>query len=191
MDDDILFFVNENSLSKELCSEIIQLFENNTDKYPGITGGGLNKSVKNTTDLVIPMYDVKWKRIYKFILSELQTNIKKYFSKMSEFNYNDNLTLNTIQVQKYNKGEGKYIYHDDARIYNGKCRKITFIWYLNNITDGGETEFTNFKVKPEAGKLVLFPSSWVYPHRANVPISDDKYIMTGWLLEKTIIYDNL
>ena len=191
MDDDILFFVNENSLSKELCSEIIQLFENNTDKYPGITGGGLNKSVKNTTDLVIPMYDVKWKRIYKFILSELQTNIKKYFSKMSEFNYNDNLTLNSIQVQKYNKGEGKYIYHDDARIYNGKCRKITFIWYLNNITDGGETEFTNFKVKPEAGKLVLFPSSWVYPHRANVPISDDKYIMTGWLLEKTIIYDNM
>jgi len=191
MDDDILFFVNENSLSNELCSEIIQLFENNTDKYPGITGGGLNKSVKNTTDLVIPMYDVKWKRIYKFILSELQTNIKKYFSKMSEFNYNDNLTLNSIQVQKYNKGEGKYIYHDDARIYNGKCRKITFIWYLNNITDGGETEFTNFKVKPEAGKLVLFPSSWVYPHRANVPISDDKYIMTGWLLEKTIIYDNL
>ena len=110
---------------------------------------------------------------------------------MSEFNYNDNLTLNAIQVQKYNKGEGKYIYHDDSRMYNGKYRKITFIWYLNTITDGGETEFTNFKVKPEVGKLVLFPSSWVYPHRANVPISDDKYIMTGWLLEKTIIYDNL
>ena len=31
------------------------------------------------------------------------------------------------------------------------------------------------------GKLLIFPATWTYMHRGNVPISEDKYIVTGWL----------
>lgn len=52
------------------------------------------------------------------------------------------------------------------------------------MTEGGETEFwSKYRIKPEAGKLVLFPASWAFPHRAIVPLSSDKYIITGWLWE--------
>ena len=37
-----LMYVNENSLSKELCDEMIQLFEKSNDRYNGITASGVN-----------------------------------------------------------------------------------------------------------------------------------------------------
>ena len=55
-------------------------------------------------------------------------------------------------------------------------------WYLNDVEDGGETEFCgDFTIRPEVGKLIFFPASWCYPHRGKMPISGDKYIITGWL----------
>ena len=60
------------------------------------------------------------------------------------------------------------------------CRIVTFLFYLNDVEEGGETFFYNGKVKPEAGKLILFPATWTYNHKGNMPISNDKYIVTGW-----------
>ena len=63
-----------------------------------------------------------------------------------------------------------------------RYRMITYLWYLNDVDKGGETEFWGtYKVKPEAGKLILFPATWSYPHCGNIPISNAKYIITGWL----------
>ena len=190
--DDNYCFINKNSISKEICNEIIQLFENSKHKHDGATAGGVNKNVKDTTDLVIDKNDSEWKEIYTLLENELQRNTRRYVEKadnnnkdLKEFKrFQGSLSFETIQVQKYVKNTGKYIYHHDGRIHENRARKITFLWYLNDITDGGETEFQDFKVRPEAGKLILFPALWTYPHRGNVPISDDKYIMTGWLDEK-------
>jgi hypothetical protein len=89
-------------------------------------------------------------------------------------------------IQKYNKGIGKYVYHNDFQIENNsdkyKYRVITFLWYLNTVDEGGETEFwDSYKIKPLSGKLLLFPANWCFQHRGIMPISDNKYIITGWL----------
>ena len=54
--------------------------------------------------------------------------------------------------------------------------------YLNN-TDSGYTDFMHQKlsVKPETGKLVIWPAYFTHTHRANPDLKEDKYIMTGWL----------
>jgi len=63
-------------------------------------------------------------------------------------------------------------------------RMLTFLWYINDVEEGGETQFwKNVKIKPTVGKLVLFPASWTYPHKANIPISHDKYVITGWIYD--------
>jgi hypothetical protein len=92
-----------------------------------------------------------------------------------------------FMIQKYDKNVGKYTYHNDFHIdYISKSyRIITFLWYLNDVHEGGETEFWgNYKIKPEAGKLILFPASWTFPHTGKMPLSNDKYIITGWLYQK-------
>jgi hypothetical protein len=48
---------------------------------------------------------------------------------------------------------------------------------------GGETEFPlqEIKVRPEEGKLVLFPPFWTHPHRAVTVEDGVKYIATTWI----------
>ena len=188
-------YLNKNSLSKEFCLDIIDLFENeDTGKYPGVTRGGLQKNIKDTTDFIIDSTNDKWCKYHKFLRDELNRNIKKYlktirdeFKKKSEFiwNYFDDevISYNVFLMQKYIKKTGKYVFHDDFSIdyQEKKYRAFTFLWYLNDIEVGGETEFEEFKIKPQAGSLLLFPATWCFPHSGKMPISDDKYIITGWV----------
>ena len=87
-------------------------------------------------------------------------------------------------MQKYDKNEGRFVYHDDfSMVKDMKMRRvITYLWYLNDVDEGGETEFCgDLKIKPTAGKLIFFPASWCYPHKGIMPLSNNKYIITGWI----------
>ena len=180
-----------NSMPKPLCDDIIKLFEETEDKHKGTIISGIQPDVKDTTDYIIPKNNDKWTKIEQFLYKELSKNILLYINKPGyDDNYNKvfnlfykrELITEYFMVQKYNKNEGKYIYHNDFNIDNSKYRVITFLWYLNTVEEGGETEFwNNYKIKPETGKLLLFPATWTYPHTGKMPISNDKYIITGWL----------
>ena len=71
---------------------------------------------------------------------------------------------------KYNKKQ-QYNWHCDASITwrnpkNTNWRRIiSSITYLNDDYKGGKTEFLNGKLTPVSGKTVIFPSSYLYPHR--------------------------
>ena len=181
------------------------MFDSDENKYQGVTYQGLNKNIKDTEDLIIPNIPEKsgldkWNKIHKFLEKELAKNIKEYV-KMLDNNVNmnhekenttllyntfnsDKLTNENFMIQRYTKQKGRYIYHNDflSNWEQKKYRVVTFLWYLNTVEEGGETEFWGtHKIKPEAGKLLLFPASWTFPHRGKMPISSDKYIITGWL----------
>jgi len=74
------------------------------------------------------------------------------------------------KLSKYSERQ-QYDWHCDASITwrNPKCdawrRIISSITYLNDDYEGGETEFLNDKITPVSGKTVVFPSSYMYPHR--------------------------
>ena len=55
------------------------------------------------------------------------------------------------------------------------------MWYLNDVENGGETEFLNVSIKPKAGTLVVFPPLWMFPHKGNAPISGSKYLLSTYL----------
>lgn len=188
---DNLIYLEENSLPNELCEEIIHMFENEDGCYEGVTAAGLNKNVKDTTDFVIPNNE-KWKKILDILTKELYRNLKLYIKLLSKDfeNYsifsNSYFYENSFQIQRYRKNVGKYVFHHDHDIRIGQKdhRVITYLWYLNTVDEGGQTAvWTNIKVKPEMGKLLLFPASWTFPHSGLMPISNDKYIITGWLYE--------
>ena len=116
----------------------------------------------------------------------MDSNEEKSDQKFKIFE-SDHLKYYEFMVQKYQCNEGRYINHNDFSVEWSKneYRVITYIFYLNDVNDGGETQFwNNEKVIPEKGKLVLFPASWVYPHRGLMPKSSDKYIITGWIYTK-------
>jgi hypothetical protein len=61
-------------------------------------------------------------------------------------------------------------------------RVFAFTLYLNDVTEGGETEFLYQKcrIKPVQNRFVLWPAAITHIHRGNPPLSNDKYILTGW-----------
>uniref|UniRef100_A0A6C0HAA9 Fe2OG dioxygenase domain-containing protein n=1 Tax=viral metagenome TaxID=1070528 RepID=A0A6C0HAA9_9ZZZZ len=208
---DRYIYINENSLSKELCDEIINKFEEQEEnKGPGSTFGGIQPKVKDTTDYNIKENNPKWSRIRETLIVELINNIQIYGSKLDrpmyhsqpadindvnrfpkkyifkELNVNE-LFFEVIMIQKYKSNTGRYIYHNDfsSESEKNRFRVLTYIYYLNDVEEGGETQFwDNYKIKPQKGKLVLFPASWTYPHSGLMPISHDKYIITGWIYQE-------
>ena len=59
--------------------------------------------------------------------------------------------------------------------------------YLNDIDEGGETEFVDhtFKTNPKAGNLYIWPAGPTHLHKG-VPCSIKKYFLTGWINFKLI-----
>lgn len=88
----------------------------------------------------------------------------------------------SYKIQKTKPGQGYHIWHCEAMNVESAKRLGTYILYLNDVEEGGETEFLylNQRIKPTAGTLVIFPAGYVYTHRGNPPLSGTKYIMTGW-----------
>ena len=95
----------------------------------------------------------------------------------------------TINLQKYRQDSGGY-HHWHSEIYpqNASCdslhRVLLWMFYLNDVEDGGETEFLyqGRKIAPKKGRLVIAPAGFTHTHRGNVARSGDKYIATSWIL---------
>jgi len=105
---------------------------------------------------------------------------KKYHVAMK---VTDEHSLYTIKMQKTLPGQGYHIWHYEASSRENSNRFMTFTLYLNDVEEGGETEFLyqHRRVSPKAGRLVFFPACVTHVHRGNPPLSGEKYILTGWL----------
>jgi hypothetical protein len=96
--------------------------------------------------------------------------------------------LGPLNILEYEAGKGGYPHWHSEIFPDTECealhRMAFFIFYLNDVETGGETEFYFFdqKVKPKKGTLVIAPAGFTHTHRGNVPISGNKYIVTSWLL---------
>ena len=94
-----------------------------------------------------------------------------------------------INVQKYLQNSGGY-HHWHSEIYpqNSSCetlhRALLFQFYLNDVAEGGETEFLYQQRKVEArqGRLIIAPAGFTHSHKGHVAKSGDKYIATSWIL---------
>ena len=183
----------EKSLSPEFCQNVIELFENEPNKHPGETQGGVKPEIKNVLEYNITLHNKneKWLTIEKHLFEELQSKLLAYMKNLDNnyedmyFKKNDLIMIDRVfMIARYEKNIGEFKYHNDAgcncKYY--RTRYLTYLWYLNDVIEGGETEFFgNYKIKPEVGKLVLFPACWSFPYCELMPISSNKYIITGWL----------
>ncbi len=99
--------------------------------------------------------------------------------------------LGSVNIQKYKKAKGGYHHwhsehypHPSDPNQDSLHRVLLFSFYLNDITEGGETEFfyQEKKVQPKTGRLIIAPASFTHTHKGNVPKSGDKYFLTSWVL---------
>jgi len=89
-------------------------------------------------------------------------------------------SMEVLQMIKYNPNTDFYKPHADDGPDFPRC--ISSILYLNDVSDGGETYFDRFdiSVSPKAGRLLMFPSNFIYTHEGRPPISNTKYVVVTW-----------
>lgn len=175
--------VFESVFNRDYCHKLIEYFE--WRKSIGQTWGRDTKeSVKNdeavtiafgiddSAEVINGFNEVFWGQCYP--------DYTKFFSILNDFNKHGILTY---KIQKTLPGQGYHIWHCEDMNLEFRKRIGTYILYLNDVEDGGETEFLylNQRIKPSAGTLVVFPAGYIHTHRGNPPLTGTKYILTGWL----------
>ncbi len=177
-------FEKNDALPANICDEMVRRFETSEeDQYPGRIGQTVssNKSIKKTTDLVVSGKPA-WKDIDRALFHSLGRAILEFREKYNYFKgpFKDM----GYNLQRYEPGE-YYHWHIDGGSHEFSQRQLVAIWYLNDVEGpGGETEFLfqDAKIKPERGKLVLFPPFWTHEHRAVKLEKGIKYIATTWIV---------
>lgn len=177
-------------LTPQFCKHLINRYETdpislevrNSGATIGYNGFQALK-VKQSEDIHITKYkefeiedktlSLALEKLLRNYVDHLCDNLNPYFTELTQVDYEDS----GFQIQKTTP-HGFYNWHCDAF----KTRFFTYIFYLNDVHNAGETQFANGrKVKPEEGKALLFPAGWEYLHRGIAPVDEIKYIATGWV----------
>lgn len=87
-------------------------------------------------------------------------------------------------LTKIEPSEGYHSWHCEDLTYDCQQRHLAWMIYLNDIEEGGETEFLyqQKKIKPRRGMGAIWPGSFTHLHRGNPPITAAKYTLTGWFI---------
>jgi hypothetical protein len=85
-----------------------------------------------------------------------------------------------LNFVKYGPGQHFQEHHDHGFSYN--CT-VSLVGYVNDDYEGGELYFRlqDLTLKPDAGDLVIFPSNFMYPHKAMPVKSGTKYSIVTML----------
>ena len=93
--------------------------------------------------------------------------------------------MKMLILKKYNPPtQGYHGWHQDwGRVRESYSRRMLVdMTYLNDVEEGGETEWYHqkLKVKPKQGTMVVWPAYFTHMHKGHIPISNSKYIMNKW-----------
>ena len=172
-------------IDEKVCDDLINYFESHSDKGPGVLRWkGANRVIpelKHSTDLSIEPNNQDIEIInYR---NELQKVTDLYKQKYVYCDKHHGLwdITNLWNIQKYNPNQGYFLEHFE-RNAGAPYRHLVFMTYLNDVTDGGETEFfyQKLKVKPEKGLTIIWGADWTFTHKGITSPTQTKYIATGW-----------
>ena len=182
--------VYDNVLDHDTCKSWIEYFESSDDKEKEYHGGRPNWHFLYL-NLDYPKEDMdKAVKIYQEIYFR---DIIKHFEHLTGYDYypytaNVEYYVEQWKIKRYTPGlDERFDTHVDNINPSTSERFLSFIFYLNDVKEGGETCFEHRKIKPKEGRLLVFPPMWMFPHAGKIPISNTKYLMSTYLKYDDII----
>jgi hypothetical protein len=182
--------VYDNYITEQECNKAIKLYEdqnkfNNTINRIGFEKASILQkqdqqyfAAPNNIDVwwesLKPMmlnFDIAWNHYVKNVGADDAYGVPFHFT--------------DLKIQKTLLTEGYHVWHiEHGKGFDNEPRAFVFSIYLNDVEEGGETEFLHFskRVKPKTGRIVIWPAGFPYLHRGNPPLSGAKYILTSWMM---------
>ena len=182
--------VYDNYITKEECNKAIKLFEDQ-DKFNQTMNrlSSENQSIlqKQDQQYFAGSFNINvWWEELKTMMVNFDIAWNHYAKNTGALNaYDTKFYFTGLKIQKTLPTEGYHVWHiEHGKGFENEPRAFVFSIYLNDIEDGGETEFLHFskRVKPKTGRIVIWPAAFPYVHRGNPPLSGKKYILTSWMM---------
>jgi hypothetical protein len=176
--------VYDHNLDAALCQKMIGSFHG-LEKLQRRNGRGIRAGLEGSS----------WTELNVSKLSDaafLDMFRQTIYAALARYNRDIGLTIalpNSTQfsdliMKRYRPGgEECFQLHFDA-INHVANRYLVFLWYLNDVAEGGETRFPQLdhSVESRSGRLLMFPPYWMYQHEGLPPGTGDKYILSTYLL---------
>lgn len=176
--------VFDDALDARFCARMVGMFEQLTNAQSR-SGRGHFKHLEGSawTELNISkVADITLERFFG----------EQTMAFLSRYNENLGLTLpipfrprlENLRIKRYLAAEDdQFQPHFDAMDYTSN-RYLVFLWYLNDVVEGGETEFCDLglRISARVGRLLMFPPYWMFQHAGLPPRSGDKFILSTYML---------
>lgn len=175
--------VYDDALPIALCERIVELFESDPERQ-------FRRQQQNTwIEYTITRSPVaQWREIEQSLIQNMAAHIRDYARMPAArmLSRNGPRAFEQLMMKKYEPGRSVpdgFPEHFDAYDVRTAPRQLGFLWYLNDVEEGGETDFPVLgrSITPRAGRLVVLPPMWMYVHTGHPPVSGPKYIVTSYL----------
>lgn len=147
--------------------------------YPHIITGAISPSIQDAktgevrtidADALAKMSDEQINQLVQSIFELDDINMQKYVAKTGNFGH----------------WHSEHYPHPSDPKQKSLHRTLLWLVYLNDVAEGGETDFfyQQASIKPSQGSLVISPCGFTHTHRGRTPISNDKYVLASWVMYK-------
>lgn len=184
--------IYEDAVPTGLCEQLIKYYRNMSDLGYASTRQqreNVSKSKKDDSAIFVTSESIVGLDSTKELMSGFNNILKNKclahylneYSVLTEGKHD--LVVREAKIQKTRVGGGYHIWHYETSTPDS-CRKVlVYCLYLNDVEEGGETEFLYIpkRIKASRGTIAIFPGGFTHTHRGNPPISNEKYLLNGWV----------
>ena len=166
-----------NSIPNELCDELVNIVGRSSIKKDRPENYASEPHRQDMQIVLESFFPGMAGQFMNFVGNSLLEYLNDECPFLKQYTFISSATL----LQKTEPIQGYHSFHCENTAWDLNCRSMAWMVYLNDVEDGGETEFLyqQKKIKPERGTVVIWPGGYTHMHRGNPPMGD-KYIATGW-----------
>jgi prolyl 4-hydroxylase len=174
----------DNALPADFCKRMVDAFEQMRDAHV-VNGQGVRAGLEKSRWTELNMSRYADDAMKGFFFDQIERALDRYNQELGlGLPIPGSQVISELVIKRYAMGgtEGFQPHFDS--MYDKANRYLVLLWYLNDVREGGATRFTDLdiEVQARAGRLLIFPPYWMYQHAGLPPISNDKYIVSTYLL---------
>ena len=176
--------VYDHALDLSLCARMIESFHA-LSRFHRSNGEGQRAGLEDSRWTELDISALSDPGFRTMLLANMHTHLQRYVDTLGlSIPVPATQRTSELIIKRYRRGgDERFQPHFDS-IGAVSNRYLVFLWYLNDVTDGGETAFVDLglEISPAAGRLLVFPPYWMFQHAGRAPLSDDKYILSTYFL---------
>jgi len=182
--------VYDDVIDEVSCKMLIEKFEDSHEYFKTVHVDDDDNAI--SFEQITLVEHEEWKSVQDGMLEVFQDYIMHYKidCNIMAKQWPETYGYEAIRMKRYLANDyDRFDSHVDVMNHETSRRFLAFFIYVNDVEEGGETQFLNinkpgtyipYQIKPQRGRLLMFPPTWQYYHAGLKPVSGMKYLLHSY-----------